>query len=159
MPRVLGDFTPKDAAEQGVEDEVAFGWFGTQVRISHDFGELVFTDWVEEFGTLKETDPRSIGSVKALMRRTIHPDDFEEFWRLAVAHRQNSEDLAGLFQSILASVTERPTKRPSSSSDGPVPTGPSYAAGSPLRVVDRLEAQGRPDLALAVVKAQEHLTG
>lgn len=155
--RLLGDFTPEGT--EGPQEDVSFGWFGATIRISYDFGELVFTDWVEEFGGLAATDPKSIASVKTLMRRSLHPDDFEEFWRLAVAHRQTSEQLAELFNSILQVMAERPTVRLSGSSAGPPPTGPSYAADSPLRVMDRLEAEGRPDLALVVAQAQESLAG
>lgn len=157
MVRALGDFTPQTDETQAA-DEFTFGWFGMDVRVAYDFGELVFTDWVEEFGGLKETDPRSITSVKELMRRIVHPDDFVEFWRLAVAHKQTSDKLAGLFNSILEAVADRPTERPSSSSSGPPATAPSSGGGSSSRVVDRLNAAGRPDLALAVVKAQEALS-
>lgn len=158
MARVIGDFTPK-LDEQTAAEEMTFGYFGATVRVSYDFGELVFTDWVEEFGSLGENDPKATQGTKALMRQVVHPDDFDMFWALAKAHKQNSEDLARVFQGVLEAFAERPTRQPSDSSAGQTSTPPSSAAVSSQRVIDRLEAQGRPDLAQFAVLAQEARTG
>lgn len=146
----LGDFG--QASEREVD---SFGWFGTQVRVADTFGELVFSDWGEEFGGLDESDPKAFTAVKNLLRRTVHVEDFEEFWQLAVANHQTTENLLALIKAILEAQTERPTQQPAVSSAGPVTIGPSSAAVSSSPVVRRLEASGRPDLALVHVQAQE----
>jgi hypothetical protein len=161
---VLGDFTPAPAAGD-TSEPLSFGWYGTQVRVHPEYGELTFLDFVEEVGDLSEDDPRALASAKSLMRQVVHPDDFDGFWRLARIHVKSQGQLAELNNQILAALAERPTGRPGDSSPGPTPTTPSSAGtsfgpGSDVsaaseRAVAKLEAQGRPDLALVVVAAQE----
>lgn len=148
----LGDFG--QAVEAPAEPDT-FGWFGVDVRVAEDFGELVFTDWVEEFGAVDEGDPKAVTATKQLMRRLVHQDDFESFWRLAVKNRQGSADLARLMQQVIEAVSARPTQSPTGSSGGRVSTVPSSKVGSSSPVIDRLEAAGRADLALVHVQAAE----
>jgi hypothetical protein len=147
----LGDF----GSVRDVPERDTFGWFGTEVRLHPSFGELVFTDWVEEHGNLEETDTRSLTATKTLMRRMIDPEDFDSFWALAVKHRQGSADLLKLLQAVVESVTERPTQSPAVSSVGPVSTVPRSGDDLSSPVIARLEGQGRPDLALVHVQAAE----
>jgi hypothetical protein len=78
-------------------------------------------------------------------------DDFE-----AHATRERADDAAELFgvvQKVMAILSERPTSRPSASSDGPPQTAPtSEEDSSSVEVVRRLKSQGRPDLAMAVLR-------
>lgn len=143
----IGDFTP-ESTEQG--QDFSFGYFGTEMRVHPDFGELVFTDWADEFGSLPESDPRSVTATKSLMRNVVHPDDFAEFWRLARVNRQSSEDLARVFQLVLEAVTDRPTVPRSVSSIGDGRTRQNSADDSYSRAIARFETEGRPDLALIV---------
>lgn len=168
--RLLGDFTPEVVAEP--EEDLSFGWFGATIRIGPEFGELVFTDWAEEFAGIDEDDVRGTYVNKILWRRLLHADDFEEFWRLAREHRQSSEDLARLFRRVNKVLTEqatgRPTQLPGDSSPGQKTAmvssaGISYGPGTAVsaaaeRAAAKLEAQGRPDLALVVERAQEALS-
>lgn len=152
MPRSLGDFTPEQAEEA---EELSFGWFGATIRTGPEFGDAVFSDWAEEFTNLEEDDARAGYANKVLWRRLLHPDDFDAFWVSTRAHRQTSEDLGRLFAGLMAAMTGRPTSRPAGSSAGPASTTASSVDASSERAIARLEAQGRPDLALAVVRAQE----
>lgn len=158
MARVVGDFTPRREVGTAAE-ELAFGYFGETIRISYDFGEAAFVDWVDEYGQLGENDVKGMLATKRLMEQVVHPDDFEMFWRLARANKQTSVDLAGVFKAALEAMSERPTSRPSDSSDGPATTVPSSAGGSSQRVIDRFEAAGRPDLVAFVELAQAGATG
>ncbi len=168
--RLLGDFTPEASPEQ---EDLSFGWFGATIRIGPEFGDIVFADWAEEFTQIDDDDPRAGYANKVLWQRLIHPDDFAEFWRLAREHRQGTAQLARLFRSLETALveaeTDRPTTRPGDSSPGPK-TAPgnsmatSFGPGSDVsaaaeRAAARLEAQGRPDLALVVERAQEARTG
>lgn len=80
-------------------------------------------------------------------------DEFE-----AHATRERADDAAELFgvvQSVMTILSERPTSRPSDSSAGPQSTAPTSAGdSSSLEVVRRLKSKDRPDLAMAVLRAQ-----
>jgi hypothetical protein len=152
MARSLGDFTPAQSEEP---EELSFGWFGATIRTGPEFGDAVFSDWAEEFTNLDEDDARAGYANKVLWRRLLHEDDFDAFWTATRTHQQTSEDLGRLFASLMAAMTGRPTSRPADSSAGPASTTGNSVAASSQRAIARLEAAGRPDLALAVVRAQE----
>lgn len=80
-------------------------------------------------------------------------DEFE-----AHATRERADDpaeLLGVVQKVMTILSERPTSRPSGSSAGPQQTAPTSAEdSSSLEVVRRLKSQGRPDLAMAVLRQQ-----
>lgn len=81
-------------------------------------------------------------------------------WDAFEAHatRERVDDpgeLFGVVRRVMAILSERPTTRPSDSSAGPPETAPtSTADSSSLEVVRRLKSQGRPDLAMAVLRQQ-----
>lgn len=152
----LGDFG--QAPEQPVEPDT-FGWFGMEVRVQPEFGELYFLDWVEEFASVDENDPKAMGAVKRFAQGMVHGDDFAEFWRLAQRNRQTVEDISKVVNAVLEAVTGRPTKQPSDSSDGRPVIATSSKVGSFGQVIERLETSGRPDLALVHVQAAERRAG
>jgi hypothetical protein len=148
----LGSFgTPHDALD------VDFDFFGTMVRVSPDLSDLSLLDVIGTISTFDDkTPPHEItAAIDGLRRATIHEGDLDVFRAVSKKNRQGLEDLVALAQSLLAAVTEVPTVRQSSSSSGPTSTGSSSAAASSSPVVQRLEASGRPELALMVVRAQE----
>lgn len=161
----LGSFTPQDWQPAAVVDELSFEWFGTQIRVHPEYGEGAYLDFVETVREIPDNSVDAVLSVKTMFRETvIHPDDFAEFWRLGKAHRWiSNERLADLNRQILEAITGRPTGQPTDSSAGPAttPANSEDASSSPGThpVVARLEAQGRPDLALVVLQAQESATG
>jgi hypothetical protein len=78
-----------------------------------------------------------------------------EFEEHATVKRASDQVLLDLVQRTMTVITERPTTRPSDSSAGPPSDAPSSAEGSSsLAVVRRLKSQGRPDLGMAVLRAQ-----
>jgi hypothetical protein len=79
-------------------------------------------------------------------------DQFEEH---ATKTRADDEDLLGLVQRVMEKLTNRPTKQPSDSSAG-LPSDATRSTGdsSSLAVVRNFVDQERPDLAMAVVRAQ-----
>jgi len=78
-------------------------------------------------------------------------DEFE-----AHATRERADDageLFGVVQKVMAILSQRPTTRPSDSSAGPPVTAPtSTESSSSVEVVRRLKSEGRPDLAMAVLR-------
>ena len=78
-----------------------------------------------------------------------------EFERHAIQAKADDEDLVNVVQRVMTLLTERPTSKPSDSSAGQQSTAPiSPADSSSLAVVRRLKSEGRPDLAMAVVRSR-----
>jgi hypothetical protein len=91
------------------------------------------------------------------LRRLIHPDDFDTYWKVGNEHGQQLRDRMADIRAITAAVVEAttdfPTRQPSASPPGRTPAPPSSVAGSPspgthptdLTVSLALE-RGRPDI-------------
>lgn len=148
----LGSFgTPREVVE--VVD--TFDYFGSEIRVSPEFGELDLADFMEAAAGLDEDSVDALSLVKRTMRSAVHAEDFDTFWRLAKANRQGTEDLMPVLYACVEAVAERPTQRPSDSSDGPSATRALSAVDSSSQVIGRLEGNGRPDLALMAHMATE----
>lgn len=105
--------------------------------------------------------------IKGSLRRVIHPDDFDTYWRLAVENGQQIRDLMADLKRITAAVVEAetgfPTTPPSASQPGPATTPAKSADGSSSEVAAALSdtdaalvlLRGRPDLQEFVVLAEE----
>jgi hypothetical protein len=188
QPIDLGDLTG-----EVVEPVYAtFSYFGERYRVNPDLTETLVVDLLAEAAHVDLDDPRSAGRTeptvaqnaersKDYVRQHLHPDDFEEFWRVAKANRQSVEALLALCWRLLALVAERPTTPPSDSSAGrPItsqnlPDGASSLVAdeaaidgswwpeelprndSAIRVVEQFEARGRPDLANQIMVTQEQM--
>lgn len=138
--------------------EADFGYFGKTVRVHPDLSDLALIEFMESAVAIESMGAgEAMGSVSKMLRSLVHPEDFDVFWKAARANRQTIEDLTTLAEALIESVADRPTVRPSGSSDGPLSTGASSPVVSSSPVVRDLEAKGRPDLALVVVQTQEHL--
>jgi hypothetical protein len=87
--------------------------------------------------------------------QTVMYGGWNEFEAHATVQRAGDNDLMNVMQDVMRILTERPTSRPSDSSAGPQRTAPISAEdSSSLEVVRRLKSQGRPDLAMAVLRQQ-----
>ena len=137
------------------EVDVTFGYFGTVLRVNPELSELELVEFMDRAQQVGENDPRAVTMLKDYLRSLVHPDDFDRFWELARRYRQTQQDLGALTQTLMAAAAGRPTGLPSDSSAGQSSTAPSSRDGSSLRVIRQLESQGRSDIALAVVRAQE----
>ena len=99
-------------------------------------------------------DMEGLAALYDVLGQCIDPKDWRAFQKHADDMRAQSDDLLGVMQEVLPRIAARPTGRPSDSSGGPsVPSEPSVGDSS-SRVITRLEARGRPDLALMVDQAQ-----
>lgn len=130
-----------------------FTYFGATIRVHPDFGELDYVDFMNKAGNVETNDAIADGLIKDLMRMCIHPEDFDAFWRLARETRQRTEDIFPIAHRIVAAVSERPTGRPSGSSDGLSRTQQN-SAGDDFSAAMAANA-GRPDRQLALVRAHE----
>lgn len=100
-----------------------------------------------------------------LIEQCFDPADWERFQAHAEKVRASGDQLMEVVKQVFAVVAARPTGPRSGSSGGPRTTEPSSTGDSSspdtasLRVIDRLNEQGRPDLALFVRRREESLTG
>jgi hypothetical protein len=129
---------------------------------------------------IRDDDVEGLSAVYEMLQTCIAEDEWEAFYRHANKIGADDTDLQQVIaQAVNASQqlratgagSARPTQPSSGSPAGPPTTAPSSAAGSssagssgPIRTGDvrvqrRLEAQGRPDLALVVLTAREASTG
>lgn len=156
----LGDF-----GESHEDIEYTFGWFGNQMRMHPESGQL---DYMEFIGQAIEVDEENVADSYRLtmefLKKQVHPDDWDVFWALAKKHRQSTEELMMTSQKLLAAASGFPTEQPSTSSESPPPrTKRSRARSSSTRAVSKQDnvikaafdkLEGRPDLKHAVHLAQ-----
>lgn len=103
------------------------------------------------------SDAEGMAAMYVLLKACFVAQDWDRFEKLAISERLSHADLLDVVQQCFTAVAERPTERPSDSSDGPADTAPRSEVDSSSPVVSRMESRGRPDLALQVVKTQEYL--
>lgn len=151
----LGSFgTPKPPVDVDLID--SFDYFGERVRVNPVFGELDLVDFFDTASRIDDADTaQAMAALKGVFRDCILPDDFDTFWSTAKRERQGVEDLMQVVMAVVEAVADRPTVRPSDSSDGPSDTSGTSVADSSSRVVRRLEQDGRPSIALMVQQAQD----
>jgi hypothetical protein len=148
----IGDF----GTEPVEADPITFGYFGETIRVNPTLSELDYLDFMEQAGALEVADSAAATTIKGFARACIHPDDFDRFWNAARNNRQGVTDVFTLLGQIVEAMTDRPTGR-SSGSAGGQPTDGTRSADDFSRAMRRYE--GRPDLQLAIVRAQEAQAG
>lgn len=139
----LGSF---GTVRQAPEDPT-FEWFGMQVRVAADFGEITFIEWMDSYGDIEDGTGAALLALLALLRGLVHADDFDEFWSLAKRHRQTSEDLTRLVWGVVEAIAGRPTERSSESASGPQKSGDESTVTFLRRVSD-----GRPEIAAGLIE-------
>jgi hypothetical protein len=137
-----------------VSDVVAF--LGGQFKVA----ERVSTLAVMRFAKIASAgvdadDMEGLAAMYDLLEQCIDPADWRAFQAHADKERAQGDDLLGLIREVMARITARPTGQPSDSSDGLESSSENSVGDSYLRVIARLEGQGRPDLALMVDRAQD----
>lgn len=149
----LGDFgVARPAAELDT-----FGWYGAKIRLAPAAGAatLLVMDVFEEVGDRTDlSEVESVGLLKGVIRQCIHPEDFKEFWDLALANGQGLIELMGLIKELGAASAEVPTRLPAGSTGGHSTTPGTSAVSASSPIAD-LVAEGRPDLALVHLDAAE----
>lgn len=135
----------------------SFDWFENNrddpevgsIRLQTELDELELVDFFEVMTATASEGPQAMVAVKNGFRMVIDPRDFDRFWSTAKQHRQKVEDMLGVWQLLMETVTNRPTQQSSDSSVGRLPTAPSSPAASISPV-----SPGRPDLALVQYNAE-----
>lgn len=105
----------------------------------------------------------ALAAMHELLRQCIHPEEWGRFQKHATDVAADGDQLMECVSAVMVIVGARPTGRSSDSSGGPRIIEPSseVVSSSPAtdRVVEKFNANGRPDLALLVRKREESLTG
>lgn len=110
--------TPRDPVD------LDFVYFGQTIRVNPDATDLDVADMMAQFGHVDdETQTQDVmGGLRDMLLQPIHPDDRDEFWRLAKANRQRMNDIMTVGKTITEAVSGFPTGQPSDSSTGPMST-------------------------------------
>jgi hypothetical protein len=161
----------KSLGELGVvhdDVEVTFQYFGETIRVHPLAGELSYVEFMANAASIDEEDDRQgLPLMMDFLKEQIHPDDFDQFFKLAKLHRQSLQELMGVSRAILENATGFPTGQPSDSPAGRRATPKKSRAGSSSRGTSRARGgrpaaeramemlEGRPDLQMVVVRAQE----
>lgn len=113
-------------------------------------------------GGVDSNEMAGLAALYDLLEQCIAPDDWQRFQAHADRKRAQGDELLEVVKQVFSIVSERPTGQPSGSSDGLRTIEPNLpaASSSPVidaseRVIERLNAQGRPDLALLVRRKQQ----
>lgn len=134
--------------------------FGEKFRPSGEPpSEFALMEFAEALDEIEENAAPGLAACMRLLRQAIHPDDWARFRTAARKHRAKVDELLPVALSAFQDAVDRPTGPPSDSSDGQEDTEVSSTGDSSLRVIHRLEHQGRPDLALQVLRTQEWQAG
>ena len=128
-------------------------FFGERFDLSTEVSEWALMEFAEV--AADGVDGNMMAGLAAMMRlvkECVDPHDLSRFVATARRNRAKSEHLLPVLEATFNVTTQRPTMRPSDSSDGPSATVPSSVVNSVDRGLERLN--GRPDLQLAVLHAR-----
>lgn len=113
-------------------------------------------------------DMEGLAALYSLLQSCVHEDDWTAFEDHANKVGAKGEDLMGVVKDAVQAANGGPTQQLSGSPGGPSTTAGSSAADSSSRassvpmgsrqVQKHLEEQGRPDIALVVMRAREAST-
>lgn len=159
MTRHLGSFGKSHAPQ----DEEVFEFLGEEFKLSPDVSELEFLDFMSKANAIDmeasdkaAAQANAMSTLKEYLSNVVHESDRERFWATAKKHRQSIEDLMTLANGLTEALNGVPTGRPSVSSTGRPDTEPSSKEDVSSRALEILN--GRPDLQMAVLHAQESRT-
>lgn len=132
--------------------EVVF--YGETFTVVENVGDFAFMEFAEAAERVDTESLAGLAAIMRLLKAAVVPEDWARFQATARKNRASVEVCMELVMTLFEEETDRPTGRPSVSSDGPRTIEPKSEAGS-SSVVTRLAGQGRPDLALIAIRAQE----
>ena len=144
-----------DLGELGTRHDPAepltFGYLGSVIRTHPNLSDVQVMRLVSRLDAAESTSGRAaVKLFGEIVEVLVHPDDLDEFWEIAERERQTIDDLGDTVEQILSGVIDRPTERPSASSDGPPHTEANSPADSSSRALILLK--DRPDLAVPLIR-------
>jgi hypothetical protein len=129
-------------------------FYGEQFRIADRIGLMPMMRFAKAAKSgVDSNDLDGLAAMYDLLEQCLADDEWPRFEKHADRHRADGDELMEIVSKVFEVLSERPTQRPSDSSDGPSTTTSSSTAGSSSRALRQLD--GRPDLQVAVLRAQE----
>lgn len=126
---------------------------GETFEVHPNISFWALSDFAEAMGQQDgSVDAKSFKVITALIQDCIVPDDWGRFEAVTRAKRAGVDDLMKVVTSMVEANAERPTGRPSDSSDGPVVTFPNSELSSADKALD--ESGLRPDQKLAILRTR-----
>lgn len=125
--------------------------FGDTFKLNAEVSEFALMEFAEAASSGQDGDTmQGFASTLRFVRECIDPDDLGRFTAAARKNKAKITDLLVVIKASFEQETERPTSRPSDSSDGPSSIEPKSGSNVDDKV-SRLA--GRPDLQLMVRSA------
>lgn len=128
-------------------------FFGEQVALNDEISEWALMEFAEAAEQVDESSLGALAAVMRLLKEAVDPADWQRFRSIARKNKATSVQCMPVVVAVFEAGTGRPTSRPAVSSDGSPATAPSSTAGSSSPAI----LPGRPDLQIAVLRAQESL--
>jgi hypothetical protein len=139
-----------------VSDDVTVEFAGEQFRTRRKVGAIALMRFAKVAKTGGDSATMDgLAAMYDLLEACIAKDEWQRFLSHAADVDADDGELMKVVSDVIELLSGRPTGRPSDSSDGPQTGKASSGGDSSLRVVRRLEDEGRPDKALMVLMAQE----
>jgi hypothetical protein len=155
MPVEIVPETPLEVVpEEDTRRKVTF--MGEEFAIADKIGLMPLMKFAKAAQSgLDSADMEGLAAMHDMLGQCIADDEWPRFEAHATKTRSGDEELLQVIKDVQRILTERPTTRSSDSSAGPQQITPtSEEDSSSLEVVRRLKSQGRPDLAMAVLRQQ-----
>ena len=131
--------------------EVVF--FGETFRTADKIGLMPLMRFaVIAKGGVDASEMAGLVALHDLIAQCLADDEWERFQDHATAVRAEGDDLLEVVKQVFEVLSERPTQRPSVSSDGPLTAEPKSTAGSSSPAVLHFESIGRPDLSVVPMR-------
>lgn len=131
--------------------EVTF--YGETFNFVDNVGDFALMEFAESAERVDTESLAGLAAIMRLLKAAVVEDEWTGFQATARKNKATVEACMKLVMEVFEREADRPTVRPSGSSDGPPPTAGKSVDVSSLRVAQRLE--GRPDLQLMVLQAAE----
>lgn len=124
-------------------------FYGETFSLTSQVSEVALMEFAEAASDGADGDTmEGLAAMWRLVKECVVPEDLKRFRAVARRERATSADLAQVLEAAFSDeVAERPTQRPSASSDGPLRIGRKSESISDDKV--SAAAPGRPDLLLA----------
>lgn len=131
-------------------------FFGEDYEIAEKIGLMPLMRFAKVArGGVDSGDIEALAVMLDLLEQCVAPHEWQRFQDAADKNRADGDELFAVITKVFEVLSERPTSRPTDSSAGPSSTEASSTA-EVSSVLERMH--GRPDLAIAVVRAHEART-
>lgn len=128
-------------------------FYGEKFTLVEKVGDYALMEFAESAERVDSESLAGLAAIMRLLKAAIPEADWPRFQATARKNRASVDVCMELVMVLFEQEAARPTGRPSDSSGGPRIIEPNFTGGSSSPVIDRLN--GRPDLQLMVLRAQE----